>query len=316
MNDGQKGTAIYVDGLTKTYTWRRKKDIRALDDVSLTVQRGEIFGLLGPNGAGKTTLVKILLGIVRADSGSASLFDRDVASHRARESVGFLPENHRFPPDLNAGQVMRVYGALSGMDRSQISERADPLLKEVGLLDRKKSRIKTFSKGMMQRLGLAQALLSNPDLIFLDEPTDGVDPGGRLHFRSILSDLRDQGKTIFLNSHILSDIEQICDRVGILRNGRVVATGSIEGLTSGSNRWTIVISAVDLPQVRQTVSDFDGSIAVVDAGIRIELTTSDPGTVNRLIDVLRARDWDILHVERERAPLESTFMSIIEGVEK
>ncbi|MCH8348221.1 MAG: ATP-binding cassette domain-containing protein [Proteobacteria bacterium] len=222
---------MVVDGLS--YAYRQNGDPRpVLKDLSFEVRAGEIFGLLGPNGAGKTTLIKILLDIVRPTTGEATLFNIPVRKPRARQRVGYLPENHRFPDFLTAGQMLDLYGRMAHVPAHERRQRIPPLLEAVRMTPWLDVKIKKFSKGMMQRLGLAQALLADADLIFLDEPTDGVDPVGRREIRDLLVQLRDQGKTIFLNSHLLSEVEQVCTRVAILNKGRLVREGSIEALTA------------------------------------------------------------------------------------
>ncbi|MEL6615092.1 MAG: ABC transporter ATP-binding protein, partial [Bacteroidota bacterium] len=196
--------AIQTRGLAKTYSGR--PPVVALRPLDLDVAPGEIFGLLGPNGAGKTTLVKLLLGIVHPTEGSATLFGTSVSSPEARQPVGFLPENHRFPGYLTARQTLDLFSRMAGVDGSLAPE----LLDKVRLSDAVDRKVKTFSKGMMQRLGLAQALMADPRLVFLDEPTDGVDPVGRREIRDLLLELAADGVTLFLNSHLLSEIERIC----------------------------------------------------------------------------------------------------------
>jgi ABC-type Na+ transport system ATPase subunit NatA len=202
--------AIAIHDLEKIYRhglFGRKK-IPALKGVSLEVPPGEVFGLLGPNGAGKTTLIKVLLGIVRKSSGSATLRPAEIA----RRQVGYLPEHHRIPHHLTGDTALEYYGSLSGMSQSEIRRRRPDLLKRVGLATWGKTPVKKYSKGMLQRLGLAQAMIHDPQLLILDEPTDGVDPVGRAEIRDVLSELRRQGKTVFLNSHLLQEVELVCDR--------------------------------------------------------------------------------------------------------
>ena len=223
---------IAIDELRKSYRrglWRRSVD--ALRGVSFRVGPGEIFGLLGPNGAGKTTIIKILLGIVRASGGSAQLLGFPAGDRRGRRQVGYLPENLQFPRHQTARTALEYCGRLSGMSYTQIRARRDSLLATVGLNDRDRESVKRYSKGMQQRLGLAQALLHDPTVLILDEPTDGLDPVGRSQVRSILVQLRDEGRTVFLNSHLLQEVELVCDRVAILDSGQLRFEGTINDLT-------------------------------------------------------------------------------------
>src|SRR5204863_4264972 len=193
--------------------------------VSLTVERGHIFGLLGQNGAGKTTLIKILLGITRLTAGNASLLDEPAGSAAVRRRVGYLPEDHRFPDYHTGASLLDFYGALLDVPRRERARRIPEALEQVGLRGRMDYKIRTYSKGMKQRLGIAQALFHDPEVVFLDEPTDGVDPVGRREIRAIMARLKGEGKTLFLNSHLLGEVELVCDRVGILQEGELVREG-------------------------------------------------------------------------------------------
>ena len=231
---------IRATGLAKVYRSRfGKRRIAALDGVDLSVEPGQVFGLLGPNGAGKTTTVKILLGLTRPTAGSASLFGRSVSDPESRRRVGYLPEGHRFPGYLTARQTLSIFGRMSGMDTAAIRRRAPELLERVRLSDWADVRVKKFSKGMTQRLGLAAALVHDPDVLLLDEPTDGVDPVGRREIRDLLQEQAARGKAILLNSHLLSEIERTCDRVAVLRSGKVVAQGRIDELTASKSRYPL-----------------------------------------------------------------------------
>ncbi|MFP6769847.1 MAG: ABC transporter ATP-binding protein, partial [Planctomycetaceae bacterium] len=214
---------IRVNDLGKVYRdgWLRRRRIEALRDVSLEVGRGEIFGLLGPNGAGKTTLIKVLLGIVRKTAGEATLLGHPAGQRAGRKQVGYLPEGHRIPRHLTGNSALEFYGSLSGLAVSETRQRRQQLLETVGLSDWGRTSVTKYSKGMLQRLGLAQAMLHEPNLLILDEPTDGVDPVGRSEIRDVLNLLKSQGKTIFLNSHLLQEVELVCDRVAVLHKGEV-----------------------------------------------------------------------------------------------
>jgi ABC-2 type transport system ATP-binding protein len=238
--------ALSVSSLSKTYRtgFLRRSGVQALDGVSLAVEEGAIFGLLGPNGAGKTTLVKSLLGLVHPTGGTARLFGQPAGTPAARQRIGFVPENHRFPGFFTATQTLHAYGRLADVPRAARAERIPALLDRLDLDGRGDSKVKTFSKGMLQRLGLAQALLNEPDLLFLDEPTGGVDPVGRRAIRDIVVELRDEGKTIFLNSHLLSEVEKVCTQIAILRDGSLVRRGSVEELTAVDRVYDLVASPV------------------------------------------------------------------------
>src|SRR5256885_2008857 len=196
--------------------------IRALKGVSLRVERGEIYGLLGQNGAGKTTLIKILLGITRDSGGEARVLGEPAGKAEVRRRVGYLPEDHRFPDYHTAYSLLHFYGELLGVRRSERRRRIAAALEMVGLVGRMHYKVRTYSKGMKQRVGIAQALFHDPELIFLDEPTNGVDPIGRKEIRDMMTALKEQGHTIFLNSHLLGEVELICDRVAILARGKLV----------------------------------------------------------------------------------------------
>src|SRR5687767_14944865 len=213
--------------------------VHALAGVDLSVYRGEIFGLLGPNGAGKSTLVKILLGLVRPTSLEGDLLGAPVGRRSTMARVGYLPEQHRFPQYLTGRQVVEFFSALQGIDRRSRKASAAALLDRVGMTDAADRRVNTYSKGMRQRVGLAQALASAPELIILDEPTDGVDPLARRDIRDVLIDARREGASVFVNSHLLGELELICDRVAILVNGVVARQGTIDELALGQERYEI-----------------------------------------------------------------------------
>jgi len=300
---------IRATGLAKVYRSRfGKRRIAALDGVDLSVEPGQVFGLLGPNGAGKTTTVKILLGLTRPTAGSASLFGRSVSDPESRRRVGYLPEGHRFPGYLTARQTLSIFGRMSGMDTASIRRRAPELLERVRLSDWADVRVKKFSKGMTQRLGLAAALVHDPDVLLLDEPTDGVDPVGRREIRDLLQEQAARGKAILLNSHLLSEIERTCDRVAVLRSGKVVAQGRIDELTASKSRYRLVATGVDdalLSAFRET----GASVERVNG--HFDLTARDVDHLNALVDRLRAAGAKLQELAPLRSSLEDVFVGLV-----
>src|SRR5947209_8089220 len=222
--------------------WKTYGRIQALKGVSIRVEKGQIYGLLGQNGAGKTTLIKILLGIVRRTDGEAALFGEPAGTAAVRRRVGYLPEDHRFPEYHTGYSLMEFYGSLYGVPGNDRRRKIPETLELVGIAGRMNSKIRTYSKGMKQRLGIAQALLHDPELIMLDEPTDGVDPLGRREIRELMIRLKERGHTIFLNSHLLGEVELICDRVAILQQGLLIREGTIGELTRQKGRYEIALA--------------------------------------------------------------------------
>lgn len=305
---------VEVHSLSKTYNTGifKRRRIQALTNVSLDVSPGEIFGLLGPNGAGKTTLVKILLGIVHPTSGSATLLDEDHAHVSVRRRVGYLPENHRYPNFLTAKDTLHLFGRLQGIPREQLVQRTESLLETVGLKDWTKVKIKRFSKGMLQRLGLAQALLSDPEILFLDEPTDGVDPVGRKEIRDILKSLREQGKTIFLNSHMLSEVEEISDRVTILNKGEVLRTGTIKEITAQEGHEIELQEPVTDDLLRSLKEIFPH---VQGSGSQVLLDSGDRQTLNAILDRIREKGFHMQSLSARKSKLEDYFIKLIKDGE-
>ncbi len=308
--------AISVSDLSKTYRTGLfgTASVQALDAVSIDVSKGAIFGLLGPNGAGKTTLVKILLGLVHPTAGAAKLFGQSVQHPEARTRVGFLPENHRFPGFLTAEQTLHVYGRLGNVPAQPRTQRISDLLEHVGLGDRRDSKVKTFSKGMLQRLGLAQALLNDPDLLFLDEPTSGVDPVGRRAIRDLVLELRDSGATIFLNSHLLSEVEKVCTRIAILREGQIVREGTIDELTSVERVYDLVSTA--LPPSVVNTTDVELVSETVSAAPDLQqyrVHADDRGSLNAVLDRLRSAEVEIESITPLRRSLEDYFIDVVDA---
>jgi ABC-2 type transport system ATP-binding protein len=239
-------------------------DLVAVNDLDLQVVEGEVFGFLGPNGAGKTTTVKMLLGLVRPTSGEARVLGCWPGDADAMRKVGFLPEHFRFPPWLTAHNFLDMHGQLYGMSGAERRKRIPELLDRVGLGGRGRSKLGEYSKGMQQRVGLAQALLNHPALVFLDEPTSGLDPVGRYEVREIIRELKSQGVTVFLNSHYLSEVEVTCDRVGIVKGGRLVRIGTLDELTRSADAIEIRAAALT-PELVSGLGQW-GQVAEVDDG--------------------------------------------------
>lgn len=288
-----------------------KKNILALEKVSLSVQQGEIFGLLGPNGAGKTTFVKLMLSIALPTSGSATLLGYKLGQRALKEQCGYLPESHRYPGFLTALETLVFFGRLNGLPESALKDKAKSLLELVGLKDWAKIKTKKFSKGMLQRLGLAQALVNDPKVLFLDEPTDGVDPIGRKEIRDLLLQLKKQGTTIFLNSHLLSEIEMICDTVAILNKGKVVRTGTIPELTAQKLAYTIQLSSPLAGNTRTSLQQSQFSIEYFDSHLIVSL--KDKSELNAIIDILRAGGIGIEGMSQQKTSLEEYFIQLVKG---
>ena len=296
---------------------------RALGGVSLDVEPATLFGLLGQNGAGKTTLIKILLGLVAPTAGEAALLGQPVGTFSARREVGYLPEDHRLPEYHTSTSLLDLYGALQGIPRRQRRRRAAELLDLLGLAGREKLRIRGYSKGMKQRLGLAQALLHSPRVLFLDEPTDGVDPVGRKEIRDLLLEERRRGVTVFINSHLLGEVEQLCDRVAILRKGKLMVTGTVADLTRQKASWLVAFDRgvpVSFCFPGATIEPVEGG-----SRLRVSLDPSDgppplpPAEANEAIDpflaAASAAGLRLRHLERERATLEDLYLAIASGGE-
>lgn len=309
--------AIEVRDLHKSYRdgWVFRRSFEALKGISLHVEHGEIFGLLGPNGAGKTTLVKLLLGIVRKTRGTATLLGRPAGDRQGRRRVGYLPENLRIPRHHTAWSALDLYGQMSGLSAGEIRRRRGELLDTVDLAGRARDSVRKYSKGMLQRLGLAIALLHDPDLVFMDEPTDGLDPPGRAQVRQILLRLKGAGKTIFLNSHLLQEVEMVCDRVAILDRGVLKGVGTTEQLVPRSIDG--VELRLELLAGEQVVR---GALpagmechveAASSAGCRVHLRLRDQGDVDRCVDALRLQQISIVSLGRRKVSLEDAFLEVL-----
>jgi ABC-2 type transport system ATP-binding protein len=302
--------AIETEGLTKVFrkNWS-KTEFRAVDGISLRVEPGTTFGLLGPNGAGKTTFVKMLLSCAHPTAGFAKVFGQDTRTRQAREPIGYLPENHRFPTYMTGVGMLDFYGALSGMDSATRKRRIPELLEQVGLAQWGGTRIGKYSKGMLQRVGLAQALLHEPRLLVLDEPSDGVDPVGRRQIRDILEALEKKGVTIFLNSHLLVEVETFCRDVAIIHKGKVALQGTVAELTAGSGYKVEAENvpdnlAAELHATAKTHSHSNGSYQVL---------FDNREAANRAIDLLRAQQCPIEKFGRVNSTLEEVFIRTVES---
>jgi ABC-2 type transport system ATP-binding protein len=299
--------AVETNGLTKFYGGGA---VKALDDVSLSVSSGQIFSLLGPNGAGKTTLVKLLLGIVLPTRGGGKIAGRTIHSHHSHENIGYLAENHRFPEYLTAEQTLRYFGRMSGVRDETLARRIPELLELVNLSGWINQKIRKYSKGMLQRLGIAQALINDPDILFLDEPTDGIDPIGRRKIRDLLISLRNRGKTIFLNSHLLSEVERISDEVAILKNGQLIEKGRVEDFILLKEQFKIKMEGD-----HSTIFDFCNreKIDIGQSDGQYIIKVSDRGQLNHLIDHLRKNDVEIEAIIPYKISLEDFFIDVLDN---
>ncbi len=306
-------SVIVTRGLSKTYHsgFFGRQHIYALAPTSISIEKGEIFGLLGPNGAGKTTFIKLLIGIIFPSSGDAELLGHQISDYSIKEKIGYLPENHRYPAYLTGEQVLSFFGTLSGLNKSELQPRIKELLKLVDMTQWGRTKIKKYSKGMLQRIGLAQALLNDPEIVFLDEPTDGVDPIGRKDIRDVLRRIRDEGKTVFLNSHLLSEVELISDRVGILNKGVLIKTGSIDALTRTPEEYIIKTSTPISSEIKMEFRT--KSLMLTERDHDIFLRAGNVEHLNQAIDILRTRGMQIESIIPHRTSLEESFISLIKS---
>ena len=306
--------SISVKNLTKIFKTKSlgNNGITALEDVSFTIEKGIIFGLLGPNGAGKTTLIKILLGIVFPTYGTAEILDESIKNWKIRRKVGYLPENHKFPNYLTGEEVIVYNSKLSGMQIDKNSPKITEVLDLVKMEKWRKTKIKKYSKGMMQRLGLAQAIIHDPEIVFLDEPTDGVDPIGRKEIRDILVELKEKGKTIFINSHLLSEVELVTDKVAILNEGKLVKLGTVDELTIDKQICEIKIEG-EIPANIAASLEQKFTFSVYDELVTLDINNNDD--MNNFIDELRINKISILSVNQKKSSLEDTFIKSLTEVE-
>ncbi len=302
--------AIRIEGLSKSFkpNWPGQPSVQALDGLSMAVREGEIFGFLGPNGSGKTTTIKILLGLMRASSGTATLLGQPAGDVASRRHIGFLPEAPYFYDYLTAEEFLTFYGRLAGLSGADLSARIDALLAEVGLSEARTRQLRKFSKGMLQRIGLAQALIHDPRLVILDEPMSGLDPIGRKQVRDLILSLRDRGKTVFFSSHIIPDVEVLCDRVAIVIKGRLMATGRIEELVSPSHVEAVEIvcerlDAEAVPTIRSAAR------RIVRQGQQCLIILPSHDGLDEILASIRAAGGRVMSVTPQKASLEDLFMA-------
>jgi ABC-2 type transport system ATP-binding protein len=295
--------AIETDQLRKEFG-----DNIAVEGLTLQVAQGEVFGFLGPNGAGKTTSIKMLLGLVAPTSGKASLLGAPIGDRPTLARIGFLPEHFRFQDWLTAGEFLKLHGELLGLEGQALKARQDELLERVGLAPFRNKQLRTFSKGMLQRIGLAQALLNHPALVFLDEPTSGLDPVGRRLVRDVIHELRNEGTCVFLNSHLLSEIEVTCDRVAFIRHGEVVRTLDLASLQGNQSLVTIRASGLT-PAIVSEMARWGRDIQA--NGEQLTLTVHNEDAISEINRYLVGQGANVFAISPSRLSLEDIFIETV-----
>lgn len=300
--------AIRIEGLTKQFRsgWPGRPPATVLDGLSLSVQQGEIYGFLGPNGSGKTTTIKVLIGLIRATSGTVELLGKQAGDVPTRRRVGFLPEAPYFYDYLTAEEFLAFYGHLAGLERRILNQRVSHLLEVVGLTEARTRQLRKFSKGMLQRVGLAQALIHDPELVILDEPMSGLDPIGRKQVRDLILGLREQGKTVFFSTHIIPDVEMICDRVGVIVRGKLLATGRVDELVSHGHTHSVEIvcqgiAVNGIPAIQATAS------RVLQRGQQALIVLSSPDQLDQMVSVIRQHGGMLVSITPQKRSLEELF---------
>lgn len=306
--------AIVIEGLTKTFWsgWPGRPSVTVLDGLTLSIGEGQIYGFLGPNGSGKTTTLKILLGLMHATTGRVEVLGKPAGNVMVRKRIGFLPESPYFYDYLTAEEFLTFYGHLAGLDRVELNKRVTHLLEIVGLVDARTRQLRKFSKGMLQRVGLAQALIHDPELVILDEPMSGLDPVGRKQVRDLILGLRDQGKTVFFSTHIIPDVEMICDRVGVLAKGKLLATGRVEELVTRGHTQSVEIVCQGIKA--------DGIPAITSAATRVLqrgqhslIMLPGPDRLEETLAVIRAQGGTLISVTPQKGSLEELFLQQADG---
>lgn len=305
---------VEIDNLTKEYEtgfWKKKK-VRAVDGVSLSVSGGQIFGFLGGNGAGKTTTIKMLMSLLYPTSGTARVLGQDIGDHTMHGRIGYCPENPYFYDYLTPLELLTYFGDLFGMDSAKAASRSKELLSLVGLDEKDWSRqLRKFSKGMLQRVGLAQSLVNDPEIVFLDEPMSGLDPIGRREIRELIASLREGGTTVFMSTHILSDVEALCDEVAILRKGKLAATGKLDDLLleqAEQQAFDVSLRGVDASVLKGVLKDLaDG--AFISRGQGVTVRTDDEGQIETILAEARKAGGKLISVQPVKQSLEELFVS-------
>ncbi|MGY5853539.1 MAG: ABC transporter ATP-binding protein [Candidatus Thorarchaeota archaeon] len=306
--NGMVTQAVFVDHLTKHFG-----KVLAVDDISFEIQEGEIFGILGPNGAGKTTTIRMLTGVLPPTSGDISILNRSMPKDSAaiKEKIGVLPETANVYGDMTGSQNLHLYGRLYGLDTRVTKERSENLLREMSLYGQRDQVAKTYSKGMKQRLSLAMTLMSQGQILFLDEPISGLDPKSALQIRSVISGLAASQRTILLTTHNMKEAEELCDRVAIMNHGRIAAIDTPGNLRSAfQERQSVVIEFSSTPDIDE-IRSISGVKEVTSTGSRVRCYASDPGEVLiQLVNLARKNKLRILHAQTESASLEDVFLDL------
>lgn len=304
--------AIRIEGLTKTFrpSWPGKPALTVVRDLDLTVRAGEVFGFLGPNGSGKTTTMKMLLGLTNPTRGTVELLGKPASDVRVHQQIGFLPEAPYFYTYLTAEELLRFYGRLAGLSGTDLDRRVGDLIEMVGLKEARHRQLGKFSKGMLQRVGLAQALVHDPSLIILDEPMSGLDPIGRKEVRDLILHLRERGKTVFFSTHIIPDVEMLCDRIGIIAGGRLLASGRVDELVEGQTK-TVEVVCESLPE--HPLPAFNGLVSsmVRQSGQHL-MRLSEPERLEDLLAVIKHSGGKLVSVTPHRGSLEELFLNRIQ----
>jgi ABC-2 type transport system ATP-binding protein len=307
---GAIATAIRTEGLTKVYRIGIRGSHVGIGDLDLDVPEGEIFGLVGPNGAGKTTTLKLLIGLLFPTRGKGEVLGLPLGSPGYKARVGYVPDGPYFYDHLNAPELLRFYGTLFGLGGKDLDDRIQRLLELVGMADRQHFRVHEYSKGMLQRVAVAQALLNDPDLVLLDEPTAGLDPMGAIQMRGIITNLRDEGKTVFLCSHLLKDMEPMCDRVAILSKGQLKLTGTLDEVLQADAGYRVRATGVP-EELRERVAG-DASSTSEEDGV-LELKAGDQSKAIELAQALGSGGATVLEVGPDRRTLEEVFIDVVQG---
>ena len=305
---------IEIQNLSKEYEkgFLKKKKIRALNNLTLKVEDGQIFGFLGGNGAGKTTTIKLLMGLIFPTNGSAKILGENISNTKMHAKIGYCPENPYFYDYLKASELLNYFGELFGFDSQKRKKKTEELLTKVGLAEENwNKQLRKFSKGMLQRVGLAQALINEPEIVFLDEPMSGLDPLGRREIRELIAELREKGTTVFMSSHILSDIEALCDNVAILRKGELIETGNLHDLLAQNGEvqpFEINIKNISVEKIKDEISKIpEAKLTAKPNGANIQVISEDD--IENVLQIIKKSDGKLVSIQPVKQSLEELFVA-------